>query len=170
MKTSDFIGGRSFMKVATLAAAFLFLTMAAVHGQNATDTLRIQHSPFAVYKGKIKLKPSQLVGAVSPDQQAMAHMHNAKGNANAAGFLGFAGGFLIGWPIGSLVSGKDPNWAFAGAGFGLALLTIPISSSYRKNATLGVEAFNASKKSMGINTVEMRFDINENGAGFLVKF
>ena len=48
--------------------------------------------------------------------------------------LGFAGGALIGYPLGTLIGGGEPNWVLAGVGAGLVGIAIPLSIIGEKKA------------------------------------
>lgn len=54
----------------------------------------------------------------------------------------YAGGFMIGWPIGTAIGGGDPNWGIAAAGVGCVLLSIPLANGYKKNAKEAVSIYN----------------------------
>ena len=59
-----------------------------------------------------------------------------------ATILSFIGGFMVGWPIGSALSGKEPNWAIAAAGGGFVLIAIPLNSAYKRHAREAVKIYN----------------------------
>ena len=61
--------------------------------------------------------------------EAYQYISKAKSTAGFANVLGFAGGFMIGWPIETALGGGKPNWILAGVGCGFLIITIPISNS-----------------------------------------
>lgn len=52
-------------------------------------------------------------------------------NYNAAQVIGFAGGFLVGRPLGTALAGGDANRGLA-AGGALILCSIPLTVSFKK--------------------------------------
>lgn len=59
--------------------------------------------------------------------------------------MGVVGGGLIGWPLGQALAGeRDPKWALAGVGAGLAVLSIPISALAVYSTDNAVKAHNRS--------------------------
>jgi len=89
--------------------------------------------------------------------------------------LSFAGGFLIGWPIGQAIrgAGSDPNWIMAfvglfGASFGLILDT-----SSKKNFNRAVDFYNGSSIDLGIEKRDhfnMSIGLVESGFGINISF
>ena len=57
--------------------------------------------------------------------------------------LSYAGGFMIGWPIGTAIGGGKPAWALAGIGGGLVAVAIPLSISSNKKMETAVRQYNA---------------------------
>lgn len=85
--------------------------------------------------------------------------------------LGYAGGFMIGWPLGTAIGGGEPNWALAGIGAGLVVLSIPLSSSAKKKTIKAIELYNQGlvpKKE--IETMSFQFQGTSNGFGLIMKF
>lgn len=98
-------------------------------------------------------------------------MKVAKSNSDVAGVFGLAGGFLIGWPLGSLVGGRDPNWALVGIGAGLIAIGIPFSGSAVRHAKESVRIYNEGLPTIGINhEMEINLGFKGNGVAFNLKF
>lgn len=115
---------------------------------------------------------TDLVNAMENNTKAFELIKKAKSNSSIATILGFAGGGLIGFPIGQSLGGRDANWALAGIGAGLVAIAIPISSSANKKTNKAVELYNASLNSSAHYQFKPEFNIitNGNGVGFSVRF
>lgn len=55
------------------------------------------------------------------------HRSCSNGYTITANILGGVGGFLIGWPLGTLIAGGEPEWVLAGMGAGVLAVAIPLS-------------------------------------------
>lgn len=113
-----------------------------------------------------------LVKTMQSNKQAFDLIKNAQSNNTLASIVGFAGGGLIGWPIGTAVGGGDANWTLVGIGAGLVAIAIPISSSANKKATQAVELYNSSLNSTSFYEFKPEFKIlaNGNGIGLSMNF
>jgi hypothetical protein len=108
-------------------------------------------SPVTYEKGFGGYKFSQNGKAITPKimsdiykevPAAATLMNKAKVNYNFAMVLGYAGGFLVGYPLGSALGGGEPEWALAGIGAGLIILAIPINKTFTKNAIKATDIYN----------------------------
>jgi len=88
------------------------------------------------------LKPKEVLHMMETNQAAYDAFKKAKSNLDVASVVGFAGGFMVGWPLGAAVAGGEPQWGLAGAGAAVILLSIPFSSAFKKHATRAVEIYN----------------------------
>lgn len=113
-----------------------------------------------------------LVKTMEPNQQAFDLIKKAQLNNTFASIIGFVGGFLIGWPIGTAIRGDKANWNLAGIGAGIAAIGIPFSSSASKQARQAVELYNSSFNSASFYKLNSKFKIvaNGNGIGLSINF
>jgi hypothetical protein len=78
---------------------------------------------------------------------------------------------MVGWPIGTAIAGGEPNWALAGIGAGLIVVSIPFSQKFNKQVKSAVETYNGGLKTSSFwDNRELRFSINANGVGFGLRF
>jgi hypothetical protein len=83
--------------------------------------------------------------------------------------LSIAGGLLVGFPLGTAIGGGDPNWALAGVGVGLFLLSIPLEIGYHKNVKAAVDTYNQSLERT-TSRVEFKLGLSATGIGVKLKF
>lgn len=112
------------------------------------------------------LSPKQVLEVLKANPVAFEEFKRAKVNYNVAGVLGFTGGVLIGFPIGTAIAGGDPEWGLAAGGVGLILASIPFNRAYKGRAFGAIELYN--KKEM--SRVKPTFHFYGTQAKLVVRF
>lgn len=123
---------------------------------------------FAGYKftqNGNQMTMKDLVKTMESNKQAFYLIKKAQSNETLASIIGFIGGGLIGWPIGTAIGGGDANWALAGIGVGFIAVAIPISSSANKKAKEAVELYNSSLNSTSFYKFKPEFEVIATGNG-----
>jgi predicted MFS family arabinose efflux permease len=156
------------MRKIVLLIVVFFTGFSFVVGQSSGDSIMVVRNTF-VQHGQ-SLSPAQLLSVVESNPEAKKEMEIAKSNASVANVLGYAGGFMVGWPIGTMLGGGEPNWTLAGIGLGVILLAIPFGSGYTKHATRAVRIYNKSLQETGQRKTEWHLGLNRNGIGLVVHF
>lgn len=114
------------------------------------------------------LRPKEVLAIMQPIPEAYTAYKKAKSNYNGAQVLGFIGGALIGWPLGTALAGGDPEWGLAAAGAGVLLISIPLNNGYSKNIRNAVSIYNAESGQTG--KVSLSFSPYAGGARVVLKF
>jgi len=116
--------------------------------QTTNDSIIIKNSfgGNRFYQNNIRLKMAQLVKTMESNTLAHQHIKKAQTNNTFASVLSGIGGFFIGWPLGTAIAGGDPEWAMAGIGAGLIVVSIPLSLKANKETKMAVQIFNESIK------------------------
>ena len=114
----------------------------------------------------------EVVNALNNNAEAYQLAKSAKSNYVLSQIISGAGGFLIGWPLGTALAGGKPNWTLAGIGAGLVVVSIPIEISSDKKINKALEIYNAefSETSMRNFKPSYRFIANNNGIGIAMNF
>jgi hypothetical protein len=94
------------------------------------------------YQGKENLRFRDVKELLNFDEENQRIISNAETAKTFSTIFGFAGGFCVGYALGSSFGGKPINLPLLGAGAGLILVSIPISSGYVKNVKKAVNNFN----------------------------
>jgi hypothetical protein len=158
------------MKRIILIWIFL-MTIFSSYGQSKSDSIEIKKTLGTVFRQNGKnLTPRQLLDITQSNTEAYKEMKIAKSNYDVGSVFGFAGGFLIGWPLGTAIAGGQPNWALAGIGAGLIVVSIPFSTAYTKHAKNAVKLYNNGLKSTGFDNVDLTIGLTCNGIGVKVIF
>jgi len=150
----------------------LFFLMHCASGQSVADSISFKKVALGTVfqqNGK-NLVTRDLVEITSSNPEAYKEMKTAKGNLDAGNVFGFAGGFLIGWPIGSAISGTEANWALAGIGAGLIVVSIPFTAGFNKHARNAVSIYNSGLSPIVSDNVKLKFGPASHGIGITMIF
>lgn len=114
----------------------------------------------------------KLMNAVETNPEAYGLTKKAKNINTLTAVLGFAGGGLVGYPIGTALGGGDANWALAGVGAGLIAVAIPLSSSVNKKSKKAVELYNSGLNDASLYQFKPIISVinNQNGIGLVLSF
>ena len=104
------------------------------------------------------------------NQTSLEYIKKAKGTSGILSVLSYAGGFLIGYPIGTMLGGGQPNWTMAAIGCGLIAVAIPIASGADKNLLKAVQAYNHGKSVSFKDNYEIKLGVNQNGLALAIRF
>lgn len=123
------------------------------------------------YRGEM-LTLSQL-GTILQKNKSTAELYkSAKSNTGILNVLGFAGGFCIGYGLGPLLYGRQPNLALAGIGCGFMVVSLPIVSSSENKLKKAVDIYN-SNIPLSLHApfqYEMKLAMIPNGIGVTIQF
>jgi hypothetical protein len=161
------------MKRIAIIISLLTVAFSFTYGQVSTDSISMKKvfGGYQFYQGDKRLSLNQLVDALKPNEQAYQQIISAQSTSTIASIIGGVGGFMVGWPIGSAIGGKEPNWTMAGIGAGLIVVSIPIAQSFNKKAKQAVDTFNGGLQTSSIwDRSELKFSMNGNGIGLTFRF
>ncbi|MEM9894878.1 MAG: hypothetical protein AAF789_00795 [Bacteroidota bacterium] len=161
------------MKRIVLTSAFLTLFAINVFAQAGVDSIAMKKvfGGYVFYQGDQLLKVKQLVTAMKPNEQAYQQIKSAQSTYTMAMILNYAGGFMIGWPLGTAAAGGEANWTLAGIGAGLVVVAIPIGRSFNKKAKQAVDTFNEGLKTSSFwEKSELNFTMTGHGIGLTLNF
>jgi len=126
---------------------------------------------YLFYQNDKRLNMSQVVKAMQPNEQAYKEIKAAQSTYTLSVVLGGAGGFLVGWPLGTALGGGDPEWIMVGIGAGLIVVSIPVTQKFNKQAKSAVHTYNAGVKTSSIiSKPELRIGLSGSGIGLNIRF
>jgi hypothetical protein len=167
------------MKKLIIVVSLLFAAVASdaqrVNGgvQLTSDSILINKTfgVYQFYQGNTRLNMSQLVNTMKPNERAWQLAKKAQ-STNALGtIIGFAGGALIGWPLGTALAGGDPEWVMAGIGAGLIVVAIPLSQKFNRQIKQAVSTYNSSLRGNSFwDKNELRVLMKGDGVGLVLNF
>jgi hypothetical protein len=137
------------------------------------DTIQYQRNGMG-YKFILNnetLTLDKLGNVMQDNPTSMEFYKKAKGTLGIISVLGYAGGFMIGYPIGTMLGGREqPNWTLAAIGCGLLVVAIPIASGADKNVLKAVQAYNQGKPVSSKDNYEIKLGVNQNGLAMVIRF
>lgn len=157
------------MKYTILSLLLIFLGT-SLHAQY-NERLQVESSFGGYYfmANDKRVKPRQVIQMMREiDSTAYTIMQRSSRNSTFAGIVSGAGGILIGWPIGTMIAGGEPNWTMAAIGGVLTVASIPISNRARRQAVEAVEKYNA-KVARRTSPLQMNLAMTPAGFTFVVR-
>ena len=134
-------------------------------------TMKKVFGGYKFYLGDRILNMSNLINTMRPNEQAYYEIKAAQSTYTIASIFSFAGGFLVGWPLGTAIAGGDPNWTLAGIGAGLIIISIPITQKFIKQTKGAVKTYNQGLQAGSLwNNTELKLSMTSYGAGIILKF
>ena len=159
------------MKKTALLLGFILSSFLFISAQNLSDSIFVKKSlgTSFYHQGK-KLTPNELSEITRSNANAYDEMKIARTNYGVANAFGAVGGALIGFPLGTSLGGGEPNWAIAGVGVGLVLVSVPFSVAYTKHAKYAINLYNSGLSQAYIRKVDFRVGLSCNGFGVRMTF
>ncbi|MFN8208257.1 MAG: hypothetical protein U0T82_12750 [Bacteroidales bacterium] len=160
------------MKNAVLILLVFILGCSSGYSQSSNDSIvtRKRGLGTVYYKDNKMLNMPGLVMAVQSDEKAFTMMKSAQTYNVVAAILGGAGGFMIGYPLGTAAGGGEANWKMATAGAGLVAICIPFGITASRKAKEAVRIYNSGLQGSILQKAEWKLAVRGNGIGLLVRF
>lgn len=151
----------------------VILSNTLAFGQDLSDSITMKKvfGGYQFYEGTKRLNMTQVIYAMKDNEEAYAHIKSAQSaNVMATIFAG-AGGFLVGYPIGTALAGGEANWTLAAVGAGFMLVSIPFSQKFNKQAKQAVRTYNGGRNTSWLRSEkELRLAMTGNGVGLVLVF
>ena len=155
----------------TTLLTFVFALVCAIGCAQSIETKKSFFGMQFVQDGE-RLSVKEVSTLLESNKDAYYMFKKARKNATFTGILEFAGGFMIGVPLGqSIGNNPEPNWTLGGIGAGVAIIGTIISVNSDKKAKKAIETYNA-----GLDSSEYRFEpeinilANGYGLGLSINF
>ncbi len=158
------------MNKLTFILISLFFTITLLAQESDTIKLINQLGTEAMFYQGRRLRMNTAMNMMKNNEIAYNELKLAQSNSVGSTIFGCAGGFLIGWPIGTAIGGGDPEWTLAAVGAGLVLLSIPFNSAYNKHMRIAVREYNAGIRSTSMVRPQWKFEVNPGGIGLVCRF
>jgi hypothetical protein len=152
---------------------FLLCCLQLSFAQTAADSISIQKTfgGQKFYQADKRLSMTELKNILRSNDAAYKELRSAQSANTLATIIGGAGGFMVGWPIGTSLGGGKANWVLAGIGAGLIVASIPISQTFNKRSKNAVAIFNRGIKTSSFwDKKELRFSVTAAAMGLTLRF
>ncbi|MBZ0243734.1 MAG: hypothetical protein K8F24_11000 [Bacteroidales bacterium] len=160
------------MRKFTFILAFLIVSVAAAFGQSTADSISLIKSfgTYKFYQGENRLTMKQLTTKLESNEQAFMELKSAKSVFVTTYIFGIAGGYFIANPLGTAIGGGEPNWALAGIGAALIVVTITLNQSFNNKAKQAVDTYNSGLgKSAFWDKTELKLSLTGDGIGLTLR-
>lgn len=137
-----------------------------------SDTIRIEKKSGGerFFQNSKELKLQQLQKLLKTNEQAYKYLKSAKSSNTIATLFGYAGGFMMGWTLGTILGGEKPNFALLGVSIGLAGVSIPFSQNAKEKTQKAVSEYNSTITSNSSSSFkEVNVSITTNKVGLVLK-
>lgn len=154
--------------IITTTIAFLFTTFCLAQ---KIDIEKVGGGHKFTQNGQV-MTMDNLSSKMASNEESLRLINKAKSSATFATILGYAGGGLIGWPVGTAIGGGKANWGIAGIGAGLLAIAFPIAGGADKKTKQAVELYNASLNPTSYIQYRSELNVvaNANGIGLSMSF
>ena len=154
-----------------LILTLIFALAASTISSAQKIEMKKEFGTYQFYQGEKKYKIYQLVELMKPNEQAYIQIKSAQSSYTLTSIIGFVGGCMVGWPLGTFLGGGTPNWEIAGIGTGLFIVSIPITKSYNRKLKLAIDTYNADLQSTSFwDKNKLNLTITGNGIGLAMDF
>ncbi len=135
--------------------------------QNLSDTIYLKKRNF--YQQGHQLNRSELMSIMRTNQDAYVYMKKARASSTAANVVFITGASVV--LGGLLVKDVNTKLIICGAGLGIELIAVLISTGYKPNVKKAVSIYNEEirKKSAPVS-LNIGAGITPDGAGILIHF
>jgi hypothetical protein len=161
------------MKHLSILLLFLvFICTKSVKAQSVTDSIRIYKGAFGnIYlKDGKSLRGRTLYKVLSKNPETLPHITAAKTNNIFGNIFGGAGGFILGYQLGSSYTRSRPNWFALSSGAVLAALQIPFEVARVKYTKKAVLVYNNDILKTSSVKSTFNFGLSSNGFGLKIGF
>ena len=153
---------------------FNLIISISIFSQNSNDSIQIikLNRNYSYEQNSHVLNYREIKEILKADKEATRYLKSAKLSNDISTALRWAGGFLIGYPIGGLIAGKKVNASMLTVGIGFLVIDIPVSIAVKKNLFKSISVYNDHKNATGLidNDYDLQMGITQNGIGFTFKF
>ncbi len=125
---------------------------------------------YSCFADGFQLKPDNMKFIMRNNSESLNYLKKVQTSSIISFGMGYLGGALIGWPIGTAIGGGEPNWIIALVGCGVVAATIPIVNSSNRNLKKAVDCYNRGVPFADKPDIDVSLGLNSNGLGLSLRF
>lgn len=99
---------------------------------------------YVFYQDSVQVNLKELTKIFKDNPESLRLIKQSRNNNSIYSVLSFAGGFVVGWSLGPLLNGNNPNWELLGIGVGIIGISIPIAIDGKKKAKKAIDIYNST--------------------------
>jgi hypothetical protein len=122
----------------------LCLLASQAFSQTADSVIRIETTFWGIQyrQGTQQLSFKEVGVALAADPEAFEEYRKARTNYVGGTVVGLTGAALIGYSVGSALSGSAPHWSVAVTGAGVLLAAIPLNNGFHRRIHRAIGMYN----------------------------
>ena len=159
---------KNTVKVVTVIFLIFFSIQLFSQEQEKIEIVKKPLGTVFQLNGK-NLKISEIAEITSSNPVSQKEMKIAKRNYHAGSFFSMVGGALIGFPIGTMIGGGEPQWELAAVGVGFVIIGIPFQIGYSKHTKKAINEF-YSNNYVPLRQNKLQFALGSNSIYFRYNF
>lgn len=125
-----------------LLAAATFVSAQQKTGE--IDMVKGSFGGFKFYQDKQPYSAAGIMRQMASNKEAYNLMQRGRNANTVANIIGFFGGAMMGWPVGTAAGGGEMNWALFGSGVAVSAISFAVSAGGTKEMKQAVEKWNSS--------------------------
>ncbi len=141
----------------TLLIVALFISGVATAQTNGKIEMKKDFLGYTFHQDSTELWPTDVLQVMEVNTEAFQEFKKARANHAAATLLGAMGGFMIGWPIGQAIAGKDSQWGLAVGGTALVLAGYSFDKTFKRHANKAISIYNGGTATSYVPRLNWRF-------------
>ncbi len=149
---------------------FLFLSIFAVCQSNSDSILMLYKNGTMFMQHNKKYYPRETFTIIKKNADAIQEIKTAILFYNSNKILEITGGLMLGWPLGNLIDGTQPNWAMSGVGAALILVSIPINNTYILHIKKALNIYNSPLNKSVARNVSIYYGLAPTGIKLKLSF
>ena len=160
------------MKKCLLSTLLCVFALTAFCQQSDTISIKKSFGGLFFIKESSTHNINELSHLVATNTEAMVFAKKARKNNICASIFCCAGGFLIGYPLGTALGGGEPAWELAAVGAGSFVVGLVFDSRAKKNAREAVKIYNSDLNAPVSSNFkpELGIGLTGNGIGLSLRF
>jgi hypothetical protein len=144
-----------------LMVATVLVSEIAMGQTNGKVEMKKDFLGYTFHQDSTELWPKDVLQIMEVNREAFQEFKKARANHAASGIFGAIGGFMIGWPIGQAVAGKDPLWGLAGGGAVLVLAGYSFDKTFKRRANKALSIYNEGASTSYAPRLNIHFGLIE---------
>lgn len=138
--------------------ASLFVSGISMAQTNGKIEMKKNFFGYSFHQDSTELWPRDVLQVMEVNPEAFKEFKTARANHAASGIFSALGGFMIGWPIGQAIAGKDdPLWALAAGGAAFVFAGYSFDKTFKKRANKALTIYNGGTPLSYVPKFNLRF-------------
>jgi hypothetical protein len=142
----------------TLLIVAFFISSVATAQTNGKIEMKKDFFGYSFHQDSTDLWPRDVLQVMEVNTEAFQEFKKARANHAASTIFGAIGGFMIGWPIGQAIAGKDdPQWGLAAGGAALVFVGYSFDKTFKRRANKALAIYNGGTPTSYAPKLNLRF-------------